>query len=528
MTERSGSMVRGLLDMLARTSSTLVLTALLAACARASSQPEAPTPPSVAADHDRASGAESRWDYSLRVDEGLERMQLGLCVDGPLPSRLRAGDQAGEFLVSARVRGGAALVREGDSVVVESLGVQGCIDLEIDLAKMVEQGGRDTTRTSEGLMVSPHQWLWHPYELPDQLEARITLDLPQGIHLTAPWPLEPDAAGEVRRLDASAFSWKAWAAIGRYEPLEFEAAGAEFEVALLSNDHVATRAGIEAWIRVAAETSAQLYGQFPRERVAVVVIPSEGWGAAPVHFGMARRGGGASAMLILDSEAGDERLPGEWVAVHEFLHFGMPLIADAWMAEGFVTYYQEVLRARRGVATHEPPRAGASSADQQAHASLARLHEGFERGSGGTRSLQRASDVMRTQGTYTRVYWGGAALAMDLDLRLRRASGGRRSLDDLMRRVAELNDEPRRFTAEQMFEIFATEVAAWYVAGELDQEVSPRAIAAEHLEARSIPDAIVRLEGLAVDLSGSTPQLLAGPPDEVELRRQLFAARTSD
>ena len=54
-------------------------------------------------------------------------------------------------------------------------------------------------------------------------------------------------------------------------------------------------------------------------------------------------------MLILDARAEDQQLPGEWVSTHEFLHFGMPLIAEPWMAEGFVTYYTTVLRARQGV-----------------------------------------------------------------------------------------------------------------------------------------------------------------------------------
>ena len=86
--------------------------------------------------------------------------------------------------------------------------------------------------------------------------------------------------------------------------------------------------------------------------------------------------------------------------------------------------------ARAELATRKPLQAGERLVDQQAHVALTKLYDGFERGSGGLRSLAQASAVMREQGTYQRVYWGGCAIAMDLDLQLRRASAGRRSLDE--------------------------------------------------------------------------------------------------
>ena len=40
---------------------------------------------------------------------------------------------------------------------------------------------------------------------------------------------------------------------------------------------------------------------------------------------------------------------------------------------------------------------------------------------------------MRSNHAYWRVYWAGAAIAMKLDVEIRRVTGGRRSLDDVMR-----------------------------------------------------------------------------------------------
>ncbi len=472
-----------------------------------------------------ASGSEARWRYRASVDTELSRMQLALCIEGPTPLALVAGADAIRFVRSAKLRGGDELERAGERLVLDTLGESGCVDLELDLAAMADEGERDATRVGESLMLTPTLWLWHPAKIPTELDATLELDLPAGVHLTGPWPIE----GDRRRLDDSAFLWSAWTALGRFEPLEFEAAGCSFEVALLGSTPRASHEGIEAWIRGAAESSAELFHRFSRERASVVVISSSGWGSDPVHFGMARRGGGASAMLILDPAAKDDELIGEWVSTHEFLHFGMPLVGDPWMSEGFVTYYTTILRARRGLLGRTLERsASESEADFQARCALEMLANGFARSRANARTLERASALMRQQATYGHVYWGGAALAMDLDIQLRLASGGRRSLDDLMIAMLELIPVARRWTAAELFERFDREVERWREAGELDREVSPSAIARVHLDARSTPDRIAKLEQLAVELDrGDDLRLLDQPIDQVRLRQSLFTPRGS-
>jgi hypothetical protein len=87
--------------------------------------------------------------------------------------------------------------------------------------------------------------------------------------------------------------------------------------------------------------------------------------------------------------------------------------------------------------------------------------------------------------------------------------------------------EPRRWTAEQLFERFDREVAGWREAGELDREVSPSAIARQHLDARATPDHVVELRELAVELGGDgTVRLLDQPTDRAALRHSLFAPFT--
>ncbi|WP_106389888.1 hypothetical protein [Enhygromyxa salina] len=489
----------------------LLATALTLACALQ------PAPASAPAEHApeprEASGPSPRWSYEIAVDDALEHMQLALCIEGPRPIYLQAPRGAMSFVDSARVRGGDALERDGSGFVVETLGEHGCLDLEIDLAAAARASGRDSARRGDSIMVAPDRWLWCPGLVPDEVEARARFDLPEGVTATVPWPHLEDGW---RRLDHTSFGWNAWIAFGHYQPIEFTVGECEFEVAVLDGERAATDAGIERWLRVAAESSVELYGRFPRDRVSLVVIPTSGWRDSAVMFGMARRGGGGSAMLLLNEDARDDELPGEWVASHELLHLGMPLIDDPWMSEGFVTYYTQILRARQGVL------AASANRDEQARAALLALREGFRRARGGTRTLAKASDNMRRSGGYTRVYWGGAAVAFDLDRSIRAATEGRRSLDDLMILLAELAPVHRHWQAEDLIARMEAEVERWREAGELRVEISPSKIVERHLRAKSLPADIADLDGLAVDIKGSSLRLLANPNDEVRVRASLF------
>ncbi len=484
----------------------LGLVSLLLSCTRASG--------SATTSADAA--APSRWSYEIRIDEALTRMNLGLCIDGPAPQSLITADEDGlDFVLRATVRDGPELARDERGLSLETLGEHGCVDLEIDLDAASIGGGRDSVRSGDTLLLGPGRWLWYPSELPDHLDARARLELPEGVAFTAPWPHEPDGS---RHLDRTSFGWSAWIAMGRYEPLVFTVEGSEFEVAVLDGEREATDEGIEAWLRTAGEVSAELHGRFPRERVAVVVVPRSGWGKTPVLFGMARRGGGGSAMLLLNRTAQDHELVGEWVASHELLHLGFPWIRDPWMGEGFVTYYTTLLSTRLDVLVP-----GASH-ERQTEIALEEYVDGFRRGRGGDEkpTLARASEDMHATHGYGRVYWGGAAVAFDLDLRIRRATANRRSLDDLVRTLAPLAPERRMWTAEQIIEQMQEELDRWRDAGELEVEISLAKIAAQHLGASSIPQHIRRLDGLAVEVESGQVRLLADPSDDAQTRQRLF------
>ncbi len=247
--------------------------------------------------------------------------------------------------------------------------------------------------------------LLRPTGAPAGARVAIRFDAPEGVHVSTPWPREGDAFVP----DASFLAREAHVAYGAaVRTSRFEVAGARVERAVLPGTLAVSDAELDAWLRGAIEAVASLAGRFPRDRLQLVVVPVA-YGDGPVEFGLVRRGGGASVLLLVNEEADLDALRRDWVAVHELAHLVFPLVdrRDAWLSEGTSTYYQEVLRARAGlIAPRDAWR---------------RLVAGFERGRSGAGDLPigEESERMMANATFHRVYWSGAAFVMLADLALR-------------------------------------------------------------------------------------------------------------
>jgi predicted metalloprotease with PDZ domain len=160
-----------------------------------------------------------------------------------------------------------------------------------------------------------------------------------------------------------------------------------------------------------------------------------------VPFGETQRGGGRAVVFSVGAEAEDGDFADDWVATHEFSHLGMPAFdeKDAWMSEGFVQYFNDTLMGRAGILDER--------------ATWGEIVAGFDRGRrNATKApLRDVSATMNRTHSYLRVYWAGAAIAMLLDVELRRASGGKQSLDDAMLEVHRaFADRPVEATSEEV------------------------------------------------------------------------------
>ncbi|WP_434421818.1 hypothetical protein [Nannocystis pusilla] len=444
-----------------------------------------------------------RWRYRVEVPAALDRLRVEVCFPDKAPRRLKIDeDDAAAVAAVTEVsadKGSARLDREAATIVLGPLPAGACVRYSVATEALLEgSGSRLSARAGEVVSVDPRLVLWRPATLYFEADVALELALADGVTASVPWP----ATGENKfHLPVTALMWASQAVFGGLTTQTVEAAGATFSVAIVDQPRKLSAAGVEKWIATAAETVATLYGKFPVERMQVVVLPFPG-GGGPVYFGMALRGGGPSVQLLVSSEAADHAFPGEWVAIHEFLHHGMPFVqqADAWLSEGFVTYYTEILPTRRGFRSE--------SAGWQA------LLDGFGRGrKGGTgQPLAQESREMHETHSYQRVYWSGAALALLANVGLR-GGDGERSLDAAMRHLLRCcAHTPRVWTAEAALR----ELDAWAgspVFTELATSWLPRAEFPEL-------DAVYRRLGLDV-INGEVKIRQSAPAAAV--RRAIFA-----
>jgi hypothetical protein len=268
-------------------------------------------------------------------------------------------------------------------------------------------------------------WLWRPADLGPEATATLRVDTSGDVRLVTPWPTTSD--GAAFHLGRSTFARPNVVVFQRGDVAELDTAFGRLRVAERAgfpSDSALTEART-AWLRAAADEVGGLYGRAPRRAALALLqpVPAEAAGDDPVPFGETQRGGGGTVSLHVSTALNTESARTDWVAVHELVHLGVPVMPadDAWLYEGLASYYQNVLRARSGRISIE--------------AAWASLSDGFRRGASTRtgRTLLDESRDMRLTHAYWPVYWGGALWAMQADLALRRARPGRGGLDEVLR-----------------------------------------------------------------------------------------------
>jgi hypothetical protein len=275
------------------------------------------------------------------------------------------------------------------------------------------------------IIVSQTQWLWRPAPFPRELDASVRFVLPADGQVSLPWP----SSDEIYFPDESAFFTAAFSTFGSFDRQVFSVASTRVDVTRLGPRP--PDGDVRRWLSRAVRATASVGDRFPRDQVHFVIVPAPSENKQ-VAFGMVRRGGGSSILLLPSVNATAAQLEADWVAIHELSHLWLPPVQsrDRWISEGIATYLQEVLRARCGLQSRER--------------AWTRLEEGFERGrrSGTGRQLASESRHMSRTGAYHRVYWAGAAFALETDVRLRENSNGEMTL------LRAINDAQRVWGAE--------------------------------------------------------------------------------
>jgi predicted metalloprotease with PDZ domain len=134
-----------------------------------------------------------------------------------------------------------------------------------------------------------------------------------------------------------------------------------------------------------------------------------------------------------------------------------PRTSGLWIAEGFTSYYGELIVVRSGLGTTNDFLGAVSSHIDSLQNSPGRLVQSLEQSSLDVWS-SGTSGVGRSRDKTVDYYVKGPIVGFLLDARIQLATGGKRNLDDLMRLAYKLYGGERGFTAEQ-FRLAAQEIA---------------------------------------------------------------------
>ncbi len=443
--------------------------------------------------------------YTLRFDPDAHRLDARVCVEAAAAERRFAAvdDRAAAAVHAATRSSGATLERRGDALVARDWAAGECLDYRVDLAA-IEQRGRG--RVDGALLLSPRAWLWRPLDRARDPQATVQVELPEGWGLTVPW--EPLDARPPRRRFRLGRTWPDWptlVAIGRFAEADLPAAGGSIRFAAPGVVEAAARAGLQQYV---SDVAADVGATFPRlfaPAPQIVAIPASRGGRDAIPFGQTHRGGGTAVLLYVDAGRPLADYHRSWTLTHELVHLVHPYLGDGgrWIGEGVATYYQNVVRARRG-------RYSAGRAWEE-------LVAGFERGrrQESNLSLTETSEQLDRTRHYMRAYWSGSALMLRADVALRTRAQAPASLDLALNRFVDC-------CLAQRFRRPAGEFLAL-----LDREVGGDVFASlhrEHATRSAFPDVAAALATLGIEQREGRIVRLSADPRAVELRTAIMGS----
>ena len=353
--------------------------------------------------------------YRAVFSDDLSIVTVEACFEGSAPASLHRHEEVDDFVQWVRIddRSISESARWG-RMPLPRMAPDSCIQWQIDLSQAAESNRRLAIRFDESLVVYGNLWFWRDDENRD-LEIEIVA--PLNMSFSSPWrPLE--GAGKNRYLPLpTPAQWSSRIAVGRFPLQHIPVPGTELTMAAVGSLSDRQREHFAQWIGESARSVASVYGEFPQQYTQVLVVPIGKQNSA-VPYAHVIRGGGTAVEFFIDETRPLAEFLKDWTATHELSHLLLPFVAskDRWLSEGMASYYQNILRARDGRLT-----------EKQA---WSRLNSGFERGRAATRDGESLATATQSGWNSTmRVYWGGAAIMLKADTRLRALSDGQHSLD---------------------------------------------------------------------------------------------------
>ncbi|MEE8118430.1 MAG: hypothetical protein V3T39_02610 [Gammaproteobacteria bacterium] len=367
--------------------------------------------------------------YDIHVADDFSRLDVEACFDKAVPEFLVVGSSAAldrlDYMTVKMNGSTRRLTPRRRRVNIPHVPDDRCVRYGVKTDHINDALRLNIGFKGDSVMLALDYWLWRPTKMDQATDVLLRFHLPAGAQVSGPWQktVSPDGLPAFL-MGRTPYYWPGSIVVGTMHTETLDVAGSTLRLTMLDGLSAEQRSQAREWIKSAAHAVTLMYGEFPLPSPQILIIPVDrGNDASP--FARVVRGGGTAAHFLMNLLASKKDFDEDWVAVHELSHMSLPYVRrnDAWLSEGFASYYQNVLRARAGMLT--PVEA------------WQKLHEGFGRGTRGTRrvTLAEATRRMGPDNNYMRVYWSGAAMALIADVQLRHQSNGELSLDVAMARL---------------------------------------------------------------------------------------------
>ena len=352
--------------------------------------------------------------YNVTLDDNLSLMDVRLCFDGEAPEYLDSGDRSNASyirdisLVSPDSSERPSI--NGGHIITSKLPKDSCIAYSVSLNGAIQD--KKVSRVGDSLLVDIRTWLWRPRQLSPQDVIELYFNLPSGMKMTGPWQ-RLDSRPNSFRFYSTPINWSGRVAFGEVEKMFASALGKEIRICLVGKFTEQQKQDIGTWVGRAAANIIQVYGSFPVPDADILVVAvGDRFGSSAVPWAEVQRSGRPVVQFFINEQRPLKEFLADWTPTHEIAHMLHPSIEwrYKWVYEGLASYYQNLARAR-----------GGQLSELQA---WQELYSGFQRG-------LNESQQSHWWGApkYMEMYWRGAAVALMVDVALRKQSNHRQSLD---------------------------------------------------------------------------------------------------
>lgn len=283
------------------------------------------------------------------------------------------------------------------------------------------------------VVAPPSTWLLRPSVTGPGGHFRFHVTTEPGVRFATGIRASEDGAADTFEAGLADLASASLAVFGPFARTSVQSGASRVEIAVSPTGLSMSADDARVWTERAVSGIAGYLGRFPAPTALVVIAA----GNDAVTRGLTLGDGGPSVVVRTARGLTAQAARDDWVLTHELLHVVLPTFGrrHAWLEEGIATYVEPIVRARTGLVT--PERFWRDLVDG--------LPQG--RPETGDEGLERTH-------TWGRTYWGGALFCFVADVRIREASRGQRSFDDVLRGVAATGaDVTSRWEVAQFLEV---------------------------------------------------------------------------